>query len=76
MHLQLKADHDYLLCFRLDFMPFQRKNQKLLQKKDEGAPILFFCYKRFGLRFLTKPDIRKKGAPFATKGLDFVFDKV
>ena len=51
------------------------KESEASAKKDEGAYILFFCYKRFGLRFLTKPDIRKKGAPFATKGLDFVFDK-
>ena len=51
------------------------KESEASAKKDEGAYILFFCYKRFGLRFLTKPDIRKKSAPFATKGLDFVFDK-
>ena len=51
------------------------KESEASAKKDEGAYILFFCYKRFGLRFLTKPDIRKKLAPFATKGLDFVFDE-
>ena len=38
----------------------------------EGAPILFFCYKRFGLRF-GQAWYLERCAPFVTKGLNFVF---